>query len=495
MRPYNHRFRLIVLAMFTGGWASVMTTPLFAQEAEEPTQDEPPATVVPGNAFFLELGLLAGAHFFADDLELGVLDAPGLVSSPEHGGEFGLRLGLVWHELLSAEVEAASIPTKDRMGGISTIITTYKAHALVHFLSGPLRPFALAGGGLMQVASTEGVRGVGAIPGQGIQFKDLDGEFHIGGGVKYTVNDRIVVRFDARAMLLPNTRDGRSVDWETLLGVSYAFGFGAGSTKGTEPEGPAEVPAPVIQPDPQVESAPDVPPTEPLPEPEPEPATPVATVAPAPDPQASLAPAPLNTPAALPQQAPPKAGDADKDLVLDDVDKCPDRPEDRDSFQDFDGCPEFDNDKDGIVDTVDRCPYEAENLNGYKDDDACPDDVPVELQPIIGVADGVPFVAKSAQIQTAAFVILGSLVQALNKYPEIRVLAEGHASGEGDSKRELKLAQDRGDAVRAFLIALGIRPDRIEVQAFGSDRPIAPDTGSRSRERNRRVVFKLLPPH
>jgi len=27
----------------------------------------------------------------------------GLVSSPEHGGEFGLRLGLVWHELLSVE--------------------------------------------------------------------------------------------------------------------------------------------------------------------------------------------------------------------------------------------------------------------------------------------------------------------------------------------------------------------------------------------------------
>jgi len=494
MQSKNHRFRLIVLAVSLGGFAFMRSAPLLAQEADAPTQDEVSLQVGEGKPFSLELGLLAGAHFFADDLELGVPDAPGLVSSPEHGSEFGLRLGLGWRSQFAAEIEAASIPTKDRMAGLSTIITSYKAHALIHFLSGRLRPFALAGGGLMQVASTEGARGVGAIPGQGIQFRDLDPEFHVGGGVTYTVTDRIVVRFDARAMLLPDNQNGNSVDWETLLGASYAFGFGSGATPEVASEPvvePAPEPEPVVEPapEPDLPSEPETPP-----EPELPPATPVATVAPAAGRKALLEPAPLNAPAASVPKAPPKAGDSDKDLVPDDVDRCVDQPEDRDAFQDFDGCPDFDNDKDGIVDTADRCPYEAENLNGYQDDDACPDELPVELQPLIGVADGVQFAAKSAQIQTEAFVVLGSLVQALNKYPEIRILAEGHASGEGDSKREIKLAQARGDAARAFLIALGIHPGPIEVQAFASDRPIASNLGTRARDRNRRVVFKLLPP-
>ena len=42
-------------------------------------------------------------------------------------------------------------------------------------------------------------------------------------------------------------------------------------------------------------------------------------------------------------------GDRDGDGILDNVDKCPDEPEDKDGFQDEDGCPDPDNDKDGIA--------------------------------------------------------------------------------------------------------------------------------------------------
>ncbi len=48
--------------------------------------------------------------------------------------------------------------------------------------------------------------------------------------------------------------------------------------------------------------------------------------------------------------------DSDGDGILDDVDKCPDQPEDFDGFQDDDGCPDLDNDGDGIPDIMDRCP-------------------------------------------------------------------------------------------------------------------------------------------
>jgi len=65
--------------------------------------------------------------------------------------------------------------------------------------------------------------------------------------------------------------------------------------------------------------------------------------------------------------------DRDNDGILDDVDKCPDDPEDRDGFEDEDGCPDPDNDRDGIADVNDKCPNEPETYNGYEDDDGCPD--------------------------------------------------------------------------------------------------------------------------
>ncbi len=61
--------------------------------------------------------------------------------------------------------------------------------------------------------------------------------------------------------------------------------------------------------------------------------------------------------------------DKDKDGIPDDVDKCPDQAEDKDGFQDDDGCPDLDNDNDGIPDTADKCPNEA----GPKENNGCPD--------------------------------------------------------------------------------------------------------------------------
>ena len=48
--------------------------------------------------------------------------------------------------------------------------------------------------------------------------------------------------------------------------------------------------------------------------------------------------------------------DDDNDGVSDPNDRCPHEPEDRDGFEDDDGCPEVDNDKDGVADIVDKCP-------------------------------------------------------------------------------------------------------------------------------------------
>lgn len=74
--------------------------------------------------------------------------------------------------------------------------------------------------------------------------------------------------------------------------------------------------------------------------------------------------------------------DSDGDGVPDGVDRCPALAEDRDGFQDEDGCPDVDNDADGVLDSLDRCPSEAEDIDGNQDQDGCPD--------LDNDADGIP---------------------------------------------------------------------------------------------------------
>jgi outer membrane protein OmpA-like peptidoglycan-associated protein len=66
--------------------------------------------------------------------------------------------------------------------------------------------------------------------------------------------------------------------------------------------------------------------------------------------------------------------DNDGDGLADPEDRCPDEAEDKDGWNDEDGCPERDNDGDGLADTADKCPNEAEDKDGFEDEDGCPDD-------------------------------------------------------------------------------------------------------------------------
>lgn len=67
------------------------------------------------------------------------------------------------------------------------------------------------------------------------------------------------------------------------------------------------------------------------------------------------------------------AKDTDKDGIPDKSDLCISDPEDVDSFEDMDGCPDPDNDSDGVEDVNDGCPIDAEDMDGWEDADGCPD--------------------------------------------------------------------------------------------------------------------------
>ncbi|WP_266220716.1 OmpA family protein [Paraliomyxa miuraensis] len=96
----------------------------------------------------------------------------------------------------------------------------------------------------------------------------------------------------------------------------------------------------------------------------------------------------LTTPERCRTKAVGVVGDRDGDGYDDEVDKCADDPEDFDSFEDDDGCPDPDNDGDQVLDAAqlvdgqwvnddkkgDRdCRNEPEDMDGFEDEDGCPD--------------------------------------------------------------------------------------------------------------------------
>ncbi|MEZ4404061.1 MAG: OmpA family protein [Kofleriaceae bacterium] len=214
--------------------------------------------------------------------------------------------------------------------------------------------------------------------------------------------------------------------------------------------------------------------------------------------------------------------DNDADGINDKIDDCPNEPEDRDGTDDTDGCPDPDNDGDGIADKIDQCPDQAEDKDGFSDDDGCPDcdndaDGVPECPQVIdqcpdqpaATADGCPqkytlivvtkdkielkqtvyFDTRKAKIKRVSFPLLEQVAQALADNPTIAVRIEGHTDSQGSNKSNLKLSQQRADAVRAFLVARGVDGDRMVARGFGEDVPIADNRTSGGRAQNRRVEF------
>ncbi len=177
---------------------------------------------------------------------------------------------------------------------------------------------------------------------------------------------------------------------------------------------------------------------------EPDPAS-LAAAEPAPGP--AVAPAP----AAAPEPAP----DPDGDGITGDADLCPDQPEDKDGFQDADGCPDPDNDGDGIDDAHDACPNEPETVNGWQDEDGCPDEVPAEVAAALGTT--LRFGPGHARVTEAARATLRGWLAVLEQHPELRLAIVGHAERPGGED----LARRRAEAAKWYLIDLGIAEDRI----------------------------------
>ncbi len=212
--------------------------------------------------------------------------------------------------------------------------------------------------------------------------------------------------------------------------------------------------------------------------------------------------------------------DNDKDGIADPGDKCPNEPEDKDKFEDEDGCPDPDNDTDGIADPTDKCPIDPEDKDGFEDEDGCPDPdndkdgvldaadkcpnepgppdsdgCPKKFQHIVVTQEKIElkqkifFDTNKSTIQPRSFSLLDEIGTVLKSRPTMTVRIEGHTDSRGKRAHNMQLSQSRAESVRQHLVGLGIDAARMEAKGYGPDQPIETNKTVAGREKNRRVEF------
>lgn len=104
----------------------------------------------------------------------------------------------------------------------------------------------------------------------------------------------------------------------------------------------------------------------------------------------------------------------------------------------------------------------------------------------------VLFATGQTTLQPEAQTNLADVTELLQSEPDKRVRIEGHTDSTGNEAVNLRISQQRADAVKAQLVALGIEASRIESVGMGQDFPIASNDTADGRSQNRRVDVILL---
>lgn len=206
--------------------------------------------------------------------------------------------------------------------------------------------------------------------------------------------------------------------------------------------------------------------------------------------------APVVAPAPGPPARPPAPRDSDGDGVLDPSDACADTP--GGAAVDDRGCElpapprpaPRDGDADGITDDIDRCP---DTPAGARVDPAgCVVLAFVGARRAL-VLEGVNFVTGRADLAPASEAVLARVAQSLVAHDSVRVEVGGHTDSTGRAATNHALSRRRAETVRAFLVARGVAPSRVEARGYGPSRPVATNRTADGRARNRRVELRRLP--
>ncbi|MGL4998673.1 MAG: OmpA family protein [Cetobacterium sp.] len=111
----------------------------------------------------------------------------------------------------------------------------------------------------------------------------------------------------------------------------------------------------------------------------------------------------------------------------------------------------------------------------------------------LNLPGGVTFPTNGHIIGTSFYAPLNDISSVLNQYPETRIVISGHTDNTGAYSYNMDLSVKRARSVADYAVRKGVNPNRITINGFGPDRPIANNSSASGRSQNRRVEIQIFP--
>jgi outer membrane protein OmpA-like peptidoglycan-associated protein len=108
-----------------------------------------------------------------------------------------------------------------------------------------------------------------------------------------------------------------------------------------------------------------------------------------------------------------------------------------------------------------------------------------------GLQGDVLFRTGSSEITADIAHQIQVLAQAVSKSPELKIRVDGYADPRGTTETNLKLSQERANAVRDLLLASGVSDEALEVNAYGKSQSTADDSDGYALERRVRLTLQM----
>lgn len=97
-----------------------------------------------------------------------------------------------------------------------------------------------------------------------------------------------------------------------------------------------------------------------------------------------------------------------------------------------------------------------------------------------------------ADLQESTKRQLADFAKTLEKYPDTNLVIEGHADATGPDDLNLRLSNQRADAVSGYLKSVGVKGNRLTEKGYGESQPIADNSTEEGRTKNRRVDIAVF---
>lgn len=117
----------------------------------------------------------------------------------------------------------------------------------------------------------------------------------------------------------------------------------------------------------------------------------------------------------------------------------------------------------------------------------------IKFQPATAYTlDNVLFETGKANLKNSSFKAIDELSAAMRAKSTMEIEIAGHTDNVGDKEANLKLSQERAEAVRDYLIKKGIDASRITAKGYGDTKPVADNSTSTGKQQNRRTEVKII---